>query len=173
MSYPPHNWTAEAPFALTGPLMDLLEFRGKPKAKITYPTAQSIPDGTETVLTNNATTPTTVYDTDSMVDAANRRIKITTPGWYVPIGVYMAAAASSGMRKARLRRNGTVIESVLVEPDTSTPCPAQVTSAPILCAAADYFDVVVHQASGAALNTYNGAEGVSSLAVYMVDTATS
>lgn len=173
MAYPPHDWTAEAPFALTGPLMDTLEFRGKPKAKITYPTVQSIPDSTDTVLTNNASTPTTIYDTDSMVDAANRRIKITTPGWYVPLGVYAAAGNGTGVRKARLRLNGTTIETVYVEPDASTPCLIQVTSAPILCAANDYFQVVAYQGSGGALNTYNSTEGVSSLAVYMVDTATS
>lgn len=169
MAFPPHTWTYEQ---LTSALMGLLEWRGRPKAKITYPTAQSIPDSTDTVLTNNATAPTTVYDTDAMVDAAARRIKITSPGWYSVVGVYFAAANSSGVRKVRLRRNGAVIESVYVEPDTSTPCPCQVTTGPVLCTAGDYWDVVARQESGGALATYNGAEGVSSLAVFMVDSAT-
>lgn len=170
MAFPPHAWTYEA---LTSTLLALLEFKGKPKASITYPTAQSIPDNTWTTLTNNATNPTVVYDTDSMVDLANRRIKITSPGWYVPVASVVFAANSSGMRKVAVRRNGVLLHSTYIEPDTSTQCPGQVTAGPQLCAANDYFDIQVLQASGGALSTYSGGDGTPSLSVYMVDSSTS
>lgn len=170
MAFPPHTWTYEA---LTSTLLNLLEWKAKPKAKITYPTAQSIPDNTWTTLTNNASTPTTIYDTDSMVDAANRRIKITTAGWYVPLGAVVFAANSSGPRKVAVRHNGTLLNSTYIEPDTNTQCPGQVTTAPVLCAVNDYFDVQVLQGSGGSLSTYNGGDGVSSLAVWMIDSSTS
>ena len=170
MAFPPHTWTYEK---LTSTLFALLEWRAKPKASITYPTAQSIPNNTWTTLTNNNTNPTSVYDTDSMVDLANRRIKITSPGWYVPVASIVFAANSSGPRKVAVRRNGTLLHSSYIEPDTSTQCPGQVTAGPQLCAANDYFDIQVLQDSGGALSTYSGGDGTSTLAVYMVDSATS
>lgn len=170
MAFPPHTWTYEQ---LTSTLLALLEWKGKPKAKIEYPTAQSIPDATWTTLTNNATTPTTVYDTDSMVDTTNRRLKVTSPGWYVATASVVFAANSAGPRKVAVRRNGTLLHATYIEPDTSTQCPGQVVSDPVLCAATDYFDVQVYQGSGGSLSTYNGGDGVSSLSVYMVDSATS
>lgn len=166
MTFPPHTWTYEQ---LTSTLLNLLEWRGKPKAMITYPTPQSLPNNTWTTLN---TAPTTVYDTDSMVDAANRRIRVTSPGWYVPVASVVFAANSTGPRKVAVRRNGVLIHSTYIEPDTSTQCPGQVTAGPILCAAGDYFDVQALQASGSSLSTYSGGDGTSSLAVYMVDSAT-
>lgn len=166
MAFPPHTWTYEQ---LTSTLLNLLEWRGKPKAMITYPTAQSLPNNTWTTLN---TAPTTVYDTDSMVDAANRRIRVTSPGWYVPVASVVFAADSTGPRKVAVRRNGVLIHSTYIEPDTSTQCPGQVTAGPILCAANDYFDVQALQASGSSLSTYSGGDGTSSLTVYMVDSAT-
>lgn len=173
MPFPPHAWTYEA---LTSTLLGLLEFKARPKAKITYPTAQSIPNGatTFTALTNNATSPTTLYDTDSMVDTTNRRIKITSPGWYVAAGVVALAGNSTGARKAQLRHNGAWLGGIYVEPDSAEPCLMPVHSnGPILCAAGDYFDLTAAQASGGALNTYNSTEGLSVLAVWMVDSSTS
>lgn len=169
MAFPPHTWTYEQ---LTSTLLNLLEWRGKPKAMITYPKAQSLPNNTWTVLTNANTDPTTVYDTDSMVDAPNRRIKVTSPGWYVPVASVIFAADSTGPRKVAVRRNGVLIHSIYIEPDTSTQCPGQVTAGPILCAANDYFDVAALQGSGGSLSTYSGGDGTPSLAVYMVDSAT-
>ncbi len=170
MAFPPHTWTYEQ---LTSTLLNLLEFKARPKAKIEYPTAQSIPDSTWTTLTNNASTPTTVYDNDSMVDAANRRIKITSPGWYVATASVVFAASSTGPRKVAVRRNGTLLHSTYIEPDTSTQCPGQVVSDPVLCAATDYFDVQAYQGSGGSLSTYNGSDGVSSLSLLMVDSSAS
>lgn len=170
MAFPPHTWTYEL---LTSALMGLLEWRGKPKAQIKYPTAQSIPNDTWTTLTNNATNPTVVYDTDSMVDLANRRIKVTSPGWYVPVASVVFAANSSGPRKVAVRRNGVLLHSTYIEPDSTTQCPGQVTAGPVLCAANDYFDIQVLQDSGGSLSTYSGGDGTPSLAVYMTDSATS
>ena len=169
MTFPPHTWTYEQ---LTSTLLALLEWRGRPKAKITYPTAQSLTTATWTTLTNNATTPTTAYDSDSMVDATNRRIKITSPGWYVATASVVFAANANGPRKIAIRKNGTLLHEVYIEPDTSTPCPGQVSSDPELCAANDYFDIQAYQDSGGALSTYSGTEGVSSLSAHMVDSAT-
>ena len=173
MTFPPHTWTYEP---LTSALLGLLEWRSKPKARITYPTAQSMPNGatTFTALTNNASNPTAVYDTDSMVDNTNRRIKVTTPGWYRAEGVVALVGNSTGARKAQLRRNGAWVGGVYVEPDSAEPCLMPVSSGgPILCAAGDYFDLTAAQASGGALATYNSTEGVSTLSVWMVDSATS
>ena len=85
----------------------------------------------------------------------------------------MFAANSSGPRKVAVRHNGTLLNASYIEPDTSTQCPGQVTSGPVLCAVNDYFDVQVLQGSGGSLSTYNGGDGVSSLSVYMVDSSTS
>lgn len=170
MAFPPHTWTYEA---LTSTLLNLLEWKSKPKAQITYPTAQSLPDGTWTTLTNNATNPTSVYDTDSMVDLANRRIKITTAGWYMATASVVFAANSTGIRKIAVRRNGTLLHSVYIEPDTSTQCPGQVSAGPVLCAVNDYFDIQALQGSGGSLSTYSGGDGTPTLTVYMVDSATS
>ena len=167
MAFPPHTWTYEQ---LTSTLLSLLEWRGKPKAQINYTTVQSIPNRAVTALSS---TYTTVHDTDSMVDATNKRLRVTSPGWYVAVAHGVFAAESTGPRKIYLRRNGAVVNVVYVEPDESIPCQLQVTCGPILCAASDYFDVALWQDCGAALNTYSGAEGVSSLALYMVDSATS
>jgi len=167
MAFPPHAWTYEL---LTSALMGLLEWRGKPKAQINYTTVQGIPNNAVTAL-NSAYT--TAYDTDSMVDATNKRLKVTSPGWYAAVAHAVFAADSTGPRKIYLRRNGAVVNGDYVEPDESIPCQLQVTCGPILCAAGDYFDVALWQNSGGALNTYNGTEGVSSLSVYMVDSATS
>ena len=167
MAFPPHTWTYEL---LTSALLGLLEWRGKPKAYITYTTTQSLTDGAVTALN---TAPTTVYDTDSMVDATNKRIKITSPGWYVAVGQVVFAANSTGPRKVQIRHNGTLVGHSYVEPDTSTPCPGQAATPPLLCTAGDYFDVTGQQSSGGALNTYNSTEGVSFLSVHMVDSATS
>ena len=167
MPFPPHTWTYEQ---LTSTLLSLLEWRGKPKAQIAYTTTQSIPNNTITALSSAYTT---AYDTDSMVDATNKRLKVTSPGWYVAVAHAVFAADSTGPRKVYLRRNGAAVNVVYVEPDESIPCQLQVTCGPILCAAGDYFNVAVWQNSGGALSTYNGAEGVSSLSLYMVYSAAS
>lgn len=161
---------------LTEAVMNTLGFRNLPKAKITYPTAQSVANSASsfTTLTNNATSPTTVHDNDSMVDATNRRIAIVTAGWYMAAGVVALVGNSTGARKAILRRNGAWLGGIYIEPDSSEPCVMPVHSnGPVLCAAGDYFDLAAAQASGGGLNTYNAAEGVSTLAVWMVDSATS
>lgn len=172
MAFPPHTWTYEQ---LTSTLLALLEWRGKPKSRITYPTAQSIANGTWVALTNNASAPTTDYDTDSMVDTTNRRIKVTTPGWYQAIGAVAWAGSTGDVRKTALRKNGTIMLAwQYTDPDASTPATNQAITAPVLCAANDYFETLAYQASGGALSTASSStEGVSSLAVWMVDSATS
>lgn len=166
MAFPPHIWTYEL---LTSALLGLLEWKGKPRAYITYP-VQSIGNASVTALNG---TPTTVYDNDSMVDATNKRVKVTSPGWYVALGQVVFAASSTGPRKAQLRRNGVLVGHLYTEPDESIPCPMQVSCAPVLCVAGDYFDVTAWQDSGGSLSTYASTEGTSYLTVYMVDSATS
>lgn len=123
-----------------------------PACSIKETTAQSTTSGTPAALTSDEEN----FDNDAMHSTVTNtsRITINTAGRYLCLGVVSWAANSTGIRSAYFRTNGTT--------DYSGPQHASagasnattiITSRIIVCAAADYIELMANQTSGGALNT--------------------
>jgi len=117
-------------------------------ARVYRSTAQSIPNATETAVSFD----TERFDYDNMWSAASpTRITINTAGVYVVTGAIQWATISSGHAYVALRVNGTTYIATQRSSAPGTTLPLTIAGIWEF-SVGDYVEMMVHQASGAALN---------------------
>lgn len=124
-----------------------------PMVRVAKSATQSIATITATTVTfSNAAT----FNTDSMHDAVinNTRLTINTPGVYsVTGGAWFATNATGTYRITSIWKNGVEVMSSNMKASAAEHRGFVTTLE--TCAAGDYFELVVYQDSGGAVNTYN------------------
>lgn len=126
----------------------------QPRAKGTRSATLSIPNNTETVVT----LPTEEFDNDGIhsTSANTERLTAQTAGFYAVMGWIEWEPSTSGVRFARLRKNGGFVV-------TDRRLPASfgysdlTMSMMVELAVNDYVDMVAFQDSGGALNIANAS----------------
>ena len=106
------------------------------------------------------------YDTDSIHDNATNPTRLTVPSGVTKVrltGQIAYAAGTSGLRQARIEKDGAQLEGT---PQVSVVSAGSdylnVTSAVLPVAGGNYFELIGLQISGGALNAVGSAGGVSS-----------
>ena len=129
-------------------------------------TVQSIPNGTTASLAIDTET----FDSDGGHSNVtnNSRYTATVPGTYLVLGFAAYSANATGVRSVRVAKNGTSVagtQSTLSVPSGviwAAPCWGIVA----LNGSSDYCEITTSQTSGGALNTYNGSDAASAMAVF-------
>ena len=117
-------------------------------ARVYRSTNQSIPTGTLTAITFDATR----YDTDGLWAAGTpTRLTCTRPGIYLACGGVRFAANGTGGRAVQIGVNGTAYGSSFGPPIAGDATDVQATTV-VQVAVGDYVEVFVYQTSGAALD---------------------
>lgn len=119
---------------------------------------QSIANDTATALAFN--TEMDPADTDAFHDTATNNSRITIPagegGIYELWTNIVWASNTTGIRTLSIRRNGSPFVALIRDAAVNNTLGQNISSGPVLCAAADYFEVVVRQTSGGALDVTAG-----------------
>lgn len=120
---------------------------------------QSLPSG----VTDAVSFDTEAYDDSGYHSGANpTRLTVSAAGRYVVSFVLAIQGSASGVRLANVAKNGggftgRAIQRVL--PNGAGTDYITATSAPIPCAAGDYFELMANQTSGASLSITSGPVG--------------
>ena len=116
--------------------------------------AQSIPNNAFTAVLYDTAVGTQIGIT---YNAATGEFTLPEAGIYLVSAVSAFAASSAGtQRAAQIQLNGTPQTQAGIPPSASTAVPIVPVATILNCAQGDKIIVAVYQASGAALNTYNG-----------------
>lgn len=127
---------------------DLVFLSARPRAQVSHNTTQSHGGGWVAASAN-----TEAVDTDAMHSTSvnTSRLTIVTPGTYWFEAVLEFAANTTGVRAAKLLKNGTTDYMGTLFPASTTARPMVVGMIPGLVAG-DYVEVAGFQNSGGALN---------------------
>jgi hypothetical protein len=128
-------------------------------------TVQSVPNGTTASLSIDTST----FDSDGghSNTTNNSRYTGTVPGTYLILGFAAYAANATGVRSVRVAKNGTSVPGTQTTlPTSSTIWAAGCWAVVALNGSTDYVEITSSQTSGGALNTYNGSDAASAMAVY-------
>jgi hypothetical protein len=131
---------------------------GSPSVRVRRNSNQSIPDGTETVITGLNTESA---DLNQLHDTAvnDERITIKVPGYYRVAGMVSFDANNAGFRRLQLYLNGaTVIGAVVANAAPAGISHAMNVSTMFRFSYGDYIDLRAQQNSGGALNVLGGGE---------------
>lgn len=136
--------------AVTAPKIGVL-----PRCRVFRSTAQAITTATSTAI---AAFDSETHDTDTMHDLVTNtgRITVKTAGAYVFGGSAELGPSSAGAgptRQIAIRLNGATFIAISDHPaNNSFGTRMRVVSSPWVCAVSDYFELVVFQDSGGALD---------------------
>jgi hypothetical protein len=138
---------------------DVLDFLlNPPAAQVRRTTAQSIPNGTPTLITFD----TEDVDTDGLHTASGSKLTIATPGTYLVSASIPYDVNVTGYREARITKNTVSFvpgtrAMIAAAPTVSTV--VHITALEIPLIAGDFLELSGVQTSGGALNTSaaNGA----------------
>ena len=126
-----------------------------PRGALVRKTAnQSIPDITSTALTWDAEE----YDTDAIHDNATNNSRLTVPAGVTRVRLSAKVQwgnVAAGYRQVFIRKAGATFigqPETIYDIDSAIYHQTDISSPPIVVVAGDYFEVLVYQNSGAALN---------------------
>lgn len=126
-----------------------------PIAQITQGSVQSIPNSAVTPVTFDSTVNDSYGGHSNITN--NSRYTAQVTGWYLVIGVAAFATNGTGVRVARLLKNGSsvVYFDVWAQAVTAASTPTATATAGILqLNAGDYVELGAYQTSGGALTTF-------------------
>ena len=129
-----------------------------PTAQIRRTTAQSIPNGTPTLITCD----TEDVDNDAMHTASGSKLTIQTAGVYLISGCLPYDVNATGYREVRVTKNTVSFVSGARAMIAAAPTVATVVAIPAVehaCIVGDFIEMSGVQTSGGALNT-SAANGV-------------
>lgn len=126
--------------------------RGAPAIEVSNSAAQATATGTELTLTFDTETGTDPWG--MRAPAQPTRLVAPISGWYTATGNFDFVGNATGIRVARIRRNGTTVQASLrsVSVGAGAPTDMNVTTGAILLAASDFLTLTAEQNSGGALN---------------------
>lgn len=118
-----------------------------------HSTTQSIGNGSDTAIQFDSE----ITDVGTMHDTVTNNSRITIPsggdGWYLFTGYAEFASNSTGQRKIYLRRGGTdVLQGWTLDAAAGSNTTRFGVSHQLACVAGAYFELIVGQNSGGALN---------------------
>lgn len=135
-------------------------FDNRPRAKVFHSTTQSLTSATLTALSFNSED----HDIGALHDTAVNNSRLTIPagfgGVYLIIGKVAFAANATGVRVARLHKNGALIDTQSTHAATAATTQVVLVSSILVLVATDYIELIGYQDSGAPLNTGDAASRV-------------
>lgn len=123
-------------------------------------TAQSIPNSTDTLIIFN----TESIDSASMVDLDVNSTRVTIPraGTYIVAAQFVWASNSTGRRYASIQKNGLALFRFR---QTALETSEMTVSGLVACAVSDYFELLVNQTSGGALDIVAGGANLMAVRI--------
>lgn len=135
-------------------------FDNRPRAKVFHSTTQSLTSAVVTALNFNSED----LDIGGLHDPAVNNSRLTIPtgfgGVYLIIGKVAYAANATGVRVARIHKNGALIDTEPIHAGTASGTQVVMVNSILALAAGDYIELVGYQDSGAPLNTGDAASRV-------------
>lgn len=124
----------------------------QPRASVTNSATQSLTDSTLTAIAFD----TEVFDVGTTHDNVTNNTRLTVPaggdGIYLIVGQVGYTANATGLRMARIRKNGSAALNTTLVTTTAADTPSIPVSAIASLAAADYVELIGYQSSTGALN---------------------
>jgi hypothetical protein len=125
-----------------------------------HSTTQSLSNATLTAITFNSED----YDVTALHSTSVNPTRMTVPtgagGLYQIDGKIFYAAHATGIRVARIHKNGAAISTQVTHPATATGAHCVAVSTRLVLAAGDYVELIGYQDSTGALNTGDAATRV-------------